>query len=111
MKRRIASVSYCTPVEGAVAYRLVGDPEEAIGDSEAAELRAAPCSDLIDALNSASHLLAPLAVHVLPDSNFEPSLRPDIYVLAGLDVEPAKSTTFQAGAECRGRLAESVARP
>lgn len=61
--------------------------------------------DLIAALNSDSHLLAQLA-RVLLDSNFEPSLHPDICALAGLDIEAAETTALQAAAERRRRSAE-----
>jgi putative restriction endonuclease len=61
--------------------------------------------DLIDALDSDSHLLAQLA-RLLLDSNFEPSLHPDICALAGLDVEAAETTAPEAAAERRRRSAE-----
>lgn len=62
--------------------------------------------DLLDALNSDSHLLAQLA-RVLLDSNFEPSLHPDILALADLDVPAAETTAPAEGAaERRRRSAE-----
>jgi putative restriction endonuclease len=61
--------------------------------------------DLINALNSDSHLLAQLA-RVLLDSNFEPSLHPDICALAGLDIDAAETTAPEAAAERRRRSAE-----
>ena len=61
--------------------------------------------ELLEALNSDSHLLAQLA-RVLLDSNFEPSLHPDICALAGLDVEAAETAVPEAAARRRRRSAE-----
>lgn len=58
--------------------------------------------DLIEALNSDSHLLAQLA-RVLLDSNFEPSLHADICALAGLDLEAAETAAPTARTERRRR--------
>jgi putative restriction endonuclease len=51
--------------------------------------------DLLDALNNDSHLLGQLA-RVLLDSNFEPSLHPDICAVAGLDIEAAETAAPRA---------------
>lgn len=61
--------------------------------------------DLIDALNSDSHLLAQLA-RALLDSNFEPSLHADICAIAGLDLEAAELTAPSVGAQRRRRSAD-----
>ena len=61
--------------------------------------------DLIDALNSDSHLLAQLA-RLLLDSNFEPSLHPDICTLAGLDLEAAETAAPETQPGRKRRSAE-----
>jgi putative restriction endonuclease len=80
-------------------------PGSNVGELRTSGAEGSLSPDLIDALNSDSHLLAQLA-HVLLDSNFEPSLHPDICALAGLDVEAGETTAQTVSAGRRRRPAE-----
>ena len=77
-------------------------PGPNLGDLRTSGAAGSLSADLIDALNSDSHLLAQLA-RVLLDSNFEPSLHADVCALAGLDLEAAEMAVPAAGDERRRR--------
>ncbi|HTJ68793.1 MAG TPA: HNH endonuclease [Actinospica sp.] len=77
-------------------------PGPNLGDLRGSGAEGSLSPELIDALNSDSHLLAQLA-RVLLDSNFEPSLHADICALAGLDLEAAETAAPVVGPEQRRR--------
>lgn len=77
-------------------------PGSNLGDLRTSGAEGSLSPDLIDALNSDSHLLAQLA-RLLLDSNFEPSLHADICALAGLDLEAAETVATTVGADRRRR--------
>jgi putative restriction endonuclease len=80
-------------------------PGSNVGDLRRSGAEGSLAPELLDALNSDSHLLAQLA-RALLDTNFEPSLHPDICALAGLDLELAETTAPRPGSERRRRSAE-----
>lgn len=77
-------------------------PGPNLGDLRTSGAEGSLSPDLIDAMNSDSHLLAQLA-RLLLDSNFEPSLHADICALAGLDLETAETAAPAVGLERRRR--------
>ena len=79
-------------------------PGPNLGDLRTSGAASSLSSELIDALNSDSHLLAQLA-RVLLDSNFEPSLHADICALARLDLDAAETATPEAVAGRKRRSA------
>ena len=80
-------------------------PGPNLGDLRTSGAAGSLSPDLIEALNSDSHLLAQLA-RLLLDSNFEPSLHADICALAGIDLEAAETTAPKPAAERKHRSAD-----